>query len=60
MTRVGVGRVVVDGFPGGAFIPVPLADIAAPKGRRFMAGCGDCRWCMVTIMAWAADLPAQR
>lgn len=31
-----------------------------PSGRRFMEGCAVCCWCMVTMMATAGVLPAQR
>jgi hypothetical protein len=58
--REGVGIVVDPGLPEGTFRAEFFAPIAAPRGRRFMAGCGDCNWCMVTMMAWAATLPAQR
>src|ERR1700733_9523088 len=56
--RPGAGK--VDGFAAGTFRLLPLAAIAVPKGRRFTAGRGVCSWCMVTIMAFAANLPAQR
>jgi len=51
--RTGVGT--VEDFPGCVFTAEPLVPIAPPSGRRFMAGWGDCSWCMVTMIAWAAD-----
>src|SRR6202167_5277787 len=58
--RLGAGIVVDASLTDGPFPATLFAPTAAPRGRKFMAGCGDCSWCMVTMMAWAADLPAQR
>jgi hypothetical protein len=38
LVRPGVGMALDEGFPDGTLRAPPLAAIAAPSGRRFMAG----------------------